>query len=398
LKKDPLTLILFDLDDTLLGNEVNNFIPAYLQSLAKRMASVADPTELTKTLLMATRQMVDNLDPSQTLEDRFDAVFYPTLGLLRQEVQSIIDSFYEIDFPRLKGLTQYLPNSVKVVEQVMARGDRVAIATNPLFPSTAILQRLSWAGFPNAQALFELIPSYHTFHFAKPNPAFFAEFLAQLGWPTIPVVMVGNDIEMDIGAACQLGMPVFWIANGEAAKWNGEGDVPPHGNITDLIPWLETISPQPIQKSCNTPCALLAVLRSTPAALDTIYRQQTTNCDSRTGLQAGSLDEVICHLRDMDREDNLPRLQNIISEQSPTRWHNEISTNIYKYSQEEGFQALKDFTKTRIEILQLLEDLPSDRWECSVQYKHSGSIQLRDIVNYIAGHDILHIQQVFKHV
>jgi FMN phosphatase YigB (HAD superfamily) len=393
-----LTLILFDLDDTLLGNEVNNFIPAYLQSLAKRMASVADPTELTKTLLKATRQMVDNLDPSQTLEDRFDAVFYPTLGLLRQEVQSIIDSFYEIDFPRLKGLTQYLPNSVKVVEQVMARGDRVAIATNPLFPSTAILQRLSWAGFPNAQTLFELIPSYHTFHFAKPNPAFFAEFLAQLGWPTIPVVMVGNDIEMDIGAACQLGMPVFWIANGEAAKWNGEGDVPPHGNITDLIPWLETISPQPIQKSCNSPCALLAVLRSTPAALDTIYRQQTTNCDCRTGLQAGSLDEVMCHLRDMDREDNLPHLQKIISEQSPTRWHNEISTNIYKYSQEEGFQALKDFTKTRIEILQLLEDLPSDRWECSVQDTHSGSIQLRDIVNNIAGHDILHIQQVFKHV
>ena len=108
-----MTLILFDLDDTLLGNEMNNFIPAYLQSLAKRMAAVADPAELIKTLLMATRQMVENLDPSHTLEDRFDAAFYPALGLLRQDVQSIIDSFYEIDFPRLQGLTQFLPNSVK---------------------------------------------------------------------------------------------------------------------------------------------------------------------------------------------------------------------------------------------------------------------------------------------
>ena len=205
---------------------------------------------------------------------------------------------------------------------------------------------------------------------------------------------------MDIDAACQLGMPVFWISNGEASKWCGEGNIPPHGEITDLIPWLETTSPQPIQKCLNTPCALLAVLRSTPAALATIYRQQNANCDRRTGLLGGCLDEAICHLRDMDRENNLPNLQKINCEQSLTlgNEHNNISTNIGEYSQEDGFQALEDFTKTRIEILQLLEDLPADRWECSVQDTYSGSIQLRDMVNKIAGHDILQIQQVFKFI
>ncbi len=325
-----MTLILFDLDDTLLGNEMNNFIPAYLQSLAKRMAAVADPTELIKTLLMATRQMVDNLDPSLTLEDRFDTAFYPTLGLDRQDVQCIIDSFYEIDFPRLKDLTQVRPDSVKVVEQIIARGDQAAIATNPLFPSTAILQRLSWAGFPNAQAIFRLIPSYDTFHFAKPNPAYFAEFLAQLGWPNIPVVMVGNDIDMDIRAACQLDMPVFWISNGEAAKWCGEGDIPPHGEITDLIPWLETISPKPIQRSLTTPCALLAVLRSTPAALDTIYRQNYAKYAKSPNQQGGRLDVPIYQLRDLDREKNLPNLQKIIGEQGLTQLNSAVRS-INKY-------------------------------------------------------------------
>jgi hypothetical protein len=100
----------------------------------------------------------------------------------------------------------------------------------------------------------------------------------------------------------------------------------------------------------------------------------------------------------MDREDYLPHLLKIIGEQSPTRRQNEISTSIGEYSQEEGFQALEDFTKIRIEILQLLDDLPSDRWECNSQDTYSDSIQLRDIVNKIAGHDILHIQQVFKYV
>jgi FMN phosphatase YigB (HAD superfamily) len=395
-----LTLILFDLDDTLLGNEMDTFIPAYLQSLAKRMAAVADPAELIKTLLMATRQMVENIDPSHTLEDRFDATFYPALGLLRQDVQGIIDSFYEIDFPRLKGLTQFLPNSVKAVEQLLQRGDQAAIATNPLFPSTAILQRLKWAGFPDAQELFRLIPSYDTFHFAKPNPAFFAEFLAQLGWPTTPVVMVGNDINMDINAACQLGMPVFWISNGEASKWCGEGDIPPHGEITDLIPWLESASPQRIQKYLITPSALLAVLRSTPAALSTIYRQQNSNCDRRTELPGRCLDESIRHLRDMDKQSNLLNLQKTDFDQRPTLQyeHIKITSNIGEHSQEDGFLALEEFTKTRVEILQFLESLPLDRWEGSRQETFSDSIQLRDMVNRIAEHDIFHIQHVFKFI
>jgi len=52
---------------------MNNFIPAYLQSLAKRMSAVANPEVLIKALLSATRQMIENLNPDQTLEEKFDA-------------------------------------------------------------------------------------------------------------------------------------------------------------------------------------------------------------------------------------------------------------------------------------------------------------------------------------
>ena len=72
------------------------------------------------------------------------------------------------------------------------------IATNPLFPRTAIYQRLEWAGLPPDKYPFSLIPSYETFHFAKPNPTYFAEFLTISGWPDGPMIMVGNDLEHDI--------------------------------------------------------------------------------------------------------------------------------------------------------------------------------------------------------
>jgi FMN phosphatase YigB (HAD superfamily) len=393
-----LTLLLFDLDDTLLGNEMNNFVPAYLQALGKRMAKVADPIVLIKTLMSATRQMVENPSPDQTLEEKFDAAFYPPLGLARQEVQGIIDTFYAEDFPKLQGLTQFRPEAVRVVQQLLERGDQAAVATNPLFPRTAILQRLGWAGLPIDQVPFTLVPSYETFHFAKPNPAYFAEFLAQLGWPKIPTVMVGNDVESDIGAARQLGLSVFWMTNDGASTWNGEGALPPHGKLTDLIPWMDGSSSKPLPTNFSNPKALLAVLKSTPAALATICRRQNRNLENRPAPDEWSPSEVLCHLRDVDNEVNLPRLLKVINERNPFLPGKDTDpwAETRQYCQQDGLKALEDFTKVRLEVLGLLENLPLEDWDRHARHAIFGPTDLRELVNIIAGHDILHVQQVYK--
>lgn len=393
-----MTLLLFDLDDTLLGNEMNNFVPAYLQALAKRMAQVADPVALIKTLMAATRQMVENPSPDQTLEEKFDAAFYPPLGLVRQEVQGIIDAFYAEDFPKLRGLTQFRPEAVRVVQQLLERGDQAAVATNPLFPRTAILQRLSWAGLPADQIPFALIPSYETFHFAKPNPAYFAEFLAQLGWPKIPLVMVGNDVESDIGAARQLGLPVFWMTNDGASTWNGQGAVPPHGEISNLIPWMDESPSEPFPTNFTSPNALLAVLRSTPAALATLCRRYSPDLEKRPSADEWSPSEVLCHLRDVDAEVNLPRLEKVINEGNPFLPGQDTDpwAETRQYCMQAGLQALVDFTKARLEVLRLLENLPPDGWDRRARHAIFGPTNLRELVNIIAGHDILHVQQVYR--
>ena len=393
-----MTLLLFDLDDTLLGNEMNNFIPAYLQALAKRMAQVADPVVLIKTLMSATRQMVENPSPDQTLEEKFDTAFYPPLGLVRHEVQLIIDAFYAEDFPDLRGLTQFRPEAVRVVRQLLDRGDQAALATNPLFPRTAILQRLGWAGLPLDEIPFALVPSYETFHFAKPNPAYFAEFLAQLGWPKIPVVMVGNDVESDIGAARQLGLPVFWMTNDGTSAWNGQGGVPPHGGLTDLIPWMDASSTEPLPTNFTNHNALLAVLRSTPAALATLCHPQGSNLGKRPAVDEWSPSEVLCHLRDVDAEVNLQRLQKVVNERNPFLPGQDTDpwAEARQYCQQDGLQALTDFTQARMQVLKLLDDLPQESWELRARHAIFGPTNLRELVNIIAGHDILHVQQVYR--
>jgi FMN phosphatase YigB (HAD superfamily) len=393
-----VTILLFDLDDTLLGNEMNTFVPAYLQALAQRMAAVANPVILVKTLMSATRQMVEDPRPDQTLEEKFDAGFYPPLGVNRHDVQEIIDSFYAEDFPKLRDLTQCKPEAVHVVKQLFGRGDQVAIATNPLFPLTAILQRLNWAGLPADEWPFSLIPSYETFHFAKPNPAYYAEFLAQMGWPKIPAVMVGNDVESDIGAARQLGLPVFWTNTDGIYAWDGKGDIPPHGNLREIISWLDSEVPAALSTNFITPNSLLAVLRSTPAALSTLCRKFNVDLEKRPMPEEWSASEVLCHLRDVDAEVNLPRLQKVVNENNPFLPGQDTDpwADARQYCLQDGLQALSDFTQARLELLRLLENLPQGGWNLQARHAIFGPTNLTELVNIIAGHDILHVQQVYK--
>jgi hypothetical protein len=298
----------------------------------------------------------------------------------------------------LKALTYQKPDAIQMVKQVIDRGDKVAIATNPLFPRTAIVQRLEWAGLSVEQIPYSLVPSYETFHFAKPNPAYFAEFLGQLGWPKIPVVMVGNDVERDIGAAAQIGLPAFWLTQNGDSSWTGEGSIPPHGGFDDLHRWLDSSHLEPLLTSFSTSQALLPVLRATPAALTSLLSKRGDQWSHRPAPNEWSPAEVLCHLRDVDAEVNLPRLQRVIADRNPFLPGQDTDpwAAIREYEKQDGRKALEEFTSLRIEILNILSNLDPDVWDRPARHAIFGPIKLRELVNIIAGHDILHIQQVFK--
>ncbi len=393
-----MTLLLLDLDDTLLGNHMDSFIPAYLRGLSARLASVADPSLMVKALLAATDHMVADASPAHTLEEKFDSVFFPALHLQRPAVQSLIDTFYRDDFPALAALTESRPAAINLVHQALARHDQVAIATNPLFPRTAILQRIAWAGLPPEQLPFALIPSYETFHFAKPNPAYFAEFLAQLGWPEGSVVMVGDDPRMDILPARQLGLPVFWVAESDAI-WPGPGPEPARGGLDDLLPWLDAQPAAALLPDFSHPLAQQAILCSTPTALSTLLAGRPEHVLLHQPAPGEwSPTEVLCHLRDVEREVNLPRLRTILASANPfiagqdtDRWALER-----QYQQQDCLEAQTDFLYARLELLALLASLSEADWERTARHAIFGPTRLAELVNIIASHDRLHVRQVLQ--
>lgn len=225
--------ILFDLDDTLLVNDAHAFMNHYFMLLSKYAAPVMEARTFLDDVTQATRTTIFNTDPNLSNADVFWAHFEELSGHSRDDLEPFFADFYAQEFGKLESITGREPRAVELVEQVLAQGRKVVIATNPLFPLVAIEQRLAWAGVPVDNHEFALVTAYENMHAAKPQPAYYQEILDRIDAAPETALMVGNDWTNDILPAAQVGMHTYWI--------NRTSEAPPepslvaaHGTLADL--------------------------------------------------------------------------------------------------------------------------------------------------------------------
>lgn len=388
--------LLLDLDDTLLHTNMDAFIPAYFQKLAAHLAPLVPSETLLKYLMQGTRRMMASEDLTHTLREVFDQNFYPFLGVDRDALLPLLEQFYDDVFPGLQVVTSRLPGAVDFIEWAFEAGHRVVIATNPLFPQKATHHRLRWAGLPPEKYPFALVSTYEHFHFTKTYPAYFAEVLGRLGWPDDPVLMVGNDVHADLVPAAALGLATFHTLDFSPSsdKFTATG----RGPLAELRPWLGQADPATLMPDYSSPASLLAILRSTPAALTGLLAPLASDAlTARPAADEWSITEILCHMRDVEREVDQPRIRKILDEhepfipaQLPDEWAGTRS-----YQAQDAMTALLEFTAARIQTLEMLDGLAPALWSRKARHAIFGPTSLRELVSFNAGHDRLHLQQVY---
>lgn len=224
--------ILFDLDCTLLDNPMETFLPKYLEALTARMAHLIPPHRFVEQLMSSTRVMAGNTDPTRTNRQVFMEDFFPKVGYPPEVLMPIFDDFYAHDFGQLRIYTRARPEARLIMEEVFAQDYTVVIATSPVFPLTAIEQRLKWAGVRDFD--YALITSYENMHACKPHLAYYREILDIIGCRAEECLMVGNSFEDDIAPAMKLGIRCFWVADAKAdvTKLALQADL--QGTLADL--------------------------------------------------------------------------------------------------------------------------------------------------------------------
>jgi HAD superfamily hydrolase (TIGR01549 family) len=213
-----ISAILFDLDDTLLGNNMDTFMPGYFSLIGAHAQPVmADSEKFLRELMVCTEAAIANTDPELSNREVFWQVFQQRNGLDPAELEPFFDQFYREEFPKLQEVTVKRPAAAKLVQFAFDRGLKVVVATNPLFPRLAVEQRLAWAGVPVTDYAFDLVTTYENMHSAKPHQSYYEEILDEIDVPPARALMVGDDWEQDIEPAAALGMYTYWLPGEETA-------------------------------------------------------------------------------------------------------------------------------------------------------------------------------------
>ncbi len=230
--------ILFDLDGTLLPMDQNLFVKAYFGLLAKKLSTHGYEAEkLIDAIWKGTAAMVRN-DGKRINEHVFWIKFIEIFGEKAKEDYPLFEEYYEKDFDRVQDACGYNPEAAKTVAALKEMGYRIALATNPIFPSIATEKRIHWTGL--APDDFELYTTYENSSFCKPNPAYYLAITEKLGVRPEECLMVGNDVTEDMIAET-LGMKVFLLKDCIINKENKDISVYPSGSFGELLKYVKSL-------------------------------------------------------------------------------------------------------------------------------------------------------------
>lgn len=233
-----IKMVLFDLDGTLLPMDMDEFTAGYFKLLAKKAMPYGYELEsMVKAIWHGTAAMVRN-DGSCKNEDAFWKDFASIYGEKALKDRPLFDEFYANEFQDARQFCVYNPKAAQTVRWVSDQGLRVALATNPLFPSIATQTRIRWTGLEPED--FEFFTTYENIGWCKPNPDYYREVLRWADLNAEDCLMVGNDVGEDMIAA-ELGMKVFLLTDCLINKAGEDIDKYPNGGFDELKRYVEEL-------------------------------------------------------------------------------------------------------------------------------------------------------------
>ena len=187
--------ILFDLDGTLINMDQDKFLELYMISLYNYSKDeYKDVYELIEIIKKGVYLMVTN-NGEKTNEEVFYEHFKSIHKDKTDEILKKYEDYYNSDFIITKKATSLKPSAPLLIKELKAKGYNLILATNPIFPRIATLNRIKWAGLdPND---FTYISTYENSCYSKPNIKYYEEILNKLNLNKEECLMIGNDTTED---------------------------------------------------------------------------------------------------------------------------------------------------------------------------------------------------------
>lgn len=127
-----------------------------------------------------------------------------------------------------------------------------------------------------------------------------------------------------------------------------------------------------------------------------LSEQEAVQWHKRPSPGQWSLTEIMCHLRDVEREVYHVRFKNLMTAEnaflpgaSPDEWAEERG-----YARQDGRAALEAFLEARKETLEILRGMSVELWQRQGQHAFFGPTTLHELVYLSVRHDDIHWEQI----
>ena len=140
------------------------------------------------------------------------------------------------EFNRAICTTKPSPLSDQIVKRAKEKGFEIYLATNPVFPRCATMNRIRWAGLDARD--FRTITTYETCRYCKPNQEYFKKILEEFQLRPEECLMVGNDVGEDLPAR-ELGIRTYLVTDTMENKKNLPIETDYMGTLAELKEFIE---------------------------------------------------------------------------------------------------------------------------------------------------------------
>ena len=374
--------VLLDLDNTLLHNPDRQFSAAFRQRFDQHFMECYGIEGASDALRRGIRSLGAAPDGRSTNADIILSCLSDGLTLTHQAIAYALASFYDGAYNQLKALTAVVAGANVLVENLLNQNLLVAIATNPIYPETAILRRLDWAGLSSFVADFAFVSHNDNMHFAKPDAAYFAEVVARVGVEPDEALIIGDSLENDVEPARAIGLHAWQV-----------------GEENRLKTVVARVSKPDWQNG----------FRSRQATADMLYPQFQGNLAALYGLLVDvkehqwlmrpdpaewSILQILCHLWKAETDVHQQRLRLILDQDNPFISSQAPPGPHIPACHDNGIEVFERFRAQRHKTMDMLADLTPEDWKRPARHSIFGLTNLLEMSYFTAQHDRLHITQL----
>jgi FMN phosphatase YigB (HAD superfamily) len=193
-----LTTLLFDLDGTLVDMQKSGLQVALMARALRHFAGSIRPWSFPQAFWGAIKGQQRH-GTERTNYEVFLDLLHARASCPRDELDRVCEAFIDREV-RAAVASNFRPiaGARETLLRAKELGYRLVVATNPVFPLSAVKLRLEWGGVGDIP--FDRITSSQSMSRCKPTPEYYHELLKKLGARGAECLMIGNDPRKDLPA------------------------------------------------------------------------------------------------------------------------------------------------------------------------------------------------------